>query len=40
MLAVIEERFGHLLSRLNWVSLGGGVHFTGENYPLERWPRG
>ncbi|WP_180899485.1 carboxynorspermidine decarboxylase [Martelella soudanensis] len=35
MLAVIEDRFGHLLSRLDWVSLGGGIHFTGENYPLE-----
>ncbi|WP_174804176.1 carboxynorspermidine decarboxylase [Martelella limonii] len=35
MLSVIEERFGHLLSRLDWVSLGGGIHFTGENYPLE-----
>ncbi|MGV0910873.1 carboxynorspermidine decarboxylase [Martelella sp. FOR1707] len=36
MLGVIEQRFGHLLSRLDWVSLGGGIHFTGDNYPLER----
>ncbi|AJY45158.1 carboxynorspermidine decarboxylase [Martelella endophytica] len=35
MLDVIETRFGHLLSRLDWVSLGGGIHFTGEGYPLE-----
>ncbi len=30
----IEEEFGHLLKRLQWVSLGGGIHFTGEDYPL------
>ena len=28
--------FGDFLMRLNWVSLGGGIHFTGEGYPLER----
>ncbi len=36
MLTVIEERFGSLIERLDWVSLGGGIHFTGENYPLEK----
>ncbi len=36
MLAQIEERFGSLLGRVEWVSLGGGIHFTGENYPLDR----
>jgi carboxynorspermidine decarboxylase len=36
MLGEIEQRFGHLLERVQWVSLGGGIHFTGENYPLER----
>lgn len=35
LLARIEERFGHLLHRVQWVSLGGGIHFTGEDYPLE-----
>jgi carboxynorspermidine decarboxylase len=30
-----EERFGTLLERVEWVSLGGGIHFTGEGYPLE-----
>jgi carboxynorspermidine decarboxylase len=25
-----------LLSRLKWVSLGGGIHFTGEGYPVDR----
>jgi carboxynorspermidine decarboxylase len=35
MLDTIEEKFGSLLSRVEWVSLGGGIHFTGENYPLD-----
>ncbi|MBA4492503.1 carboxynorspermidine decarboxylase [Paracoccus sp. S1E-3] len=32
----IEGDFGPFLKRLNWVSLGGGIHFTGEGYPLDR----
>lgn len=32
----IEDEFGDFLSRLKWVSLGGGIHFTGEGYPLEK----
>lgn len=35
MLGEIESRFGALLSRVRWVSLGGGIHFTGEGYPLD-----
>jgi carboxynorspermidine decarboxylase len=35
MLAQFESRFGPLLERVEWVSLGGGIHFTGEDYPLE-----
>ena len=35
MLTHIEERFGHLLHKVEWVSLGGGIHFTGEDYALE-----
>jgi len=35
MLDTIEEKFGALLSRVEWVSLGGGIHFTGEGYPLD-----
>ena len=35
MLTHIEERFGHLLDQVHWVSLGGGIHFTGEGYPLD-----
>jgi carboxynorspermidine decarboxylase len=36
MLGVIEERFGDLIRRMQWVSLGGGIHFTGAGYPIER----
>ncbi|MBO6808308.1 MULTISPECIES: carboxynorspermidine decarboxylase [Thalassospira] len=36
MLTDIEEKFGTLLSRVEWVSLGGGIHFTGEDYPLDK----
>lgn len=32
----IEAEFGRLLERLSWVSLGGGIHFTGEGYPVDR----
>ena len=32
----IEEEFAPLLSRLKWVSLGGGIHFTGEGYPVAK----
>ncbi|MBS7701813.1 carboxynorspermidine decarboxylase [Chelatococcus asaccharovorans] len=35
LLATVEERFGALLARVSWVSLGGGIHFTGEGYPVE-----
>ena len=35
MLGEIESRFGALLSKVGWVSLGGGIHFTGKDYPLE-----
>ncbi|MCC4239188.1 carboxynorspermidine decarboxylase [Thalassospira povalilytica] len=36
MLGNIEEKFGSLLSRVKWVSLGGGIHFTGDDYPLDK----
>lgn len=32
----IEGEFGRFLERLSWVSLGGGIHFTGPGYPVER----
>ncbi|MGB3146410.1 MAG: carboxynorspermidine decarboxylase [Paracoccaceae bacterium] len=31
----IEAEFGGLLSRVKWVSLGGGIHFTGDGYPVD-----
>nr|WP_254868652.1 carboxynorspermidine decarboxylase [Phaeobacter sp. HF9A] len=36
MLTLIEARFGTVLHKMEWVSLGGGIHFTGPDYPLER----
>jgi carboxynorspermidine decarboxylase len=36
MLGHIEDRFGALIRRMDWISLGGGIHFTGEGYPLDR----
>jgi carboxynorspermidine decarboxylase len=35
ILGEIEAKFGALFERLEWVSLGGGIHFTGEGYPLD-----
>ncbi|WP_201574823.1 carboxynorspermidine decarboxylase [Psychrobacter sp. H8-1] len=35
-LADIEERFGDILAQLEWVSLGGGIHFIAPDYPLEK----
>ena len=35
MLTEVEERFGHLFEKVDWVSLGGGIHFTGKDYPLK-----
>lgn len=31
----IEQVYGHLLHQVEWVSLGGGIHFTGADYPLD-----
>lgn len=36
MLTQIEERFASLLEKAEWVSLGGGIHFTGEGYPIDQ----
>ncbi|HCH26450.1 MAG: carboxynorspermidine decarboxylase [Psychrobacter celer] len=35
-LADIEDRFGDILAQLEWVSLGGGIHFIAPSYPLEK----
>ncbi|WP_019673344.1 carboxynorspermidine decarboxylase [Psychrobacter lutiphocae] len=31
----IESKFGELFHHLEWVSLGGGIHFIAPDYPLE-----
>lgn len=35
MIAQVEERYGEILHKLSWISLGGGISFTKEGYPLE-----
>lgn len=35
LLDSIELKLGHFLERLDWVSLGGGIHFTKPGYPLD-----
>lgn len=32
----ISANYAGLLSKLEWVSLGGGIYFTKDNYPLEK----
>jgi carboxynorspermidine decarboxylase len=37
--AAIEKigvKYAHLLEKMEWVSLGGGIYFTKEGYPLEK----
>jgi len=35
LLTQVETRFAHLFERVRWISLGGGIHFTADAYPLE-----
>ncbi|QAX81839.1 carboxynorspermidine decarboxylase [Candidatus Pseudomonas adelgestsugas] len=35
MLSAIEKCFSKLLYQVQWVSLGGGIHFTGKDYALD-----
>lgn len=35
----IGIKYATLLERMEWVSLGGGIHFTKDGYPLERFCR-
>ncbi|MEK7133899.1 MAG: carboxynorspermidine decarboxylase [Patescibacteria group bacterium] len=32
----IGEKYGSLLKKMEWVSLGGGIAFTNEGYPLDK----
>lgn len=36
ILDTIAEKYGPFLEKLEWVSLGGGIYFTKEGYPLEK----
>jgi len=36
MLDQIEARYGELLRSADWISLGGGIHFTADGYPIDR----
>ena len=38
-LNVIASKYGALLKRLEWVSLGGGLYFTKEGYPIDKFCR-
>lgn len=33
---IISGKYGDLLRRLEWVSLGGGIYFTKDGYPLDK----
>ncbi|WP_434353634.1 carboxynorspermidine decarboxylase [Psychrobacter sp. HD31] len=35
-LADIEQKFGDIFYQLEWVSLGGGIHFIAPNYPVDK----
>lgn len=35
MLDAVEAKYGELLNYADWVSLGGGIHFTADGYPLD-----
>jgi carboxynorspermidine decarboxylase len=35
MLSQIEQQFDSVLRKVEWVSLGGGIHFVGDGYPID-----
>lgn len=35
-LEYIEKKFGELFHQLDWISLGGGIHFIAPDYPLDK----
>ncbi|WP_407041416.1 carboxynorspermidine decarboxylase [Candidatus Liberibacter solanacearum] len=35
MLNHIEQEFGNFIFQVEWISLGGGIHFTDNTYPIE-----
>ncbi|MDR3049477.1 MAG: carboxynorspermidine decarboxylase [Elusimicrobiota bacterium] len=36
MLDIISEKYQKVLHKLDWVSLGGGIYFTKEGYPIDK----
>ncbi|MGE0233360.1 MAG: hypothetical protein AB7O39_00565 [Flavobacteriaceae bacterium] len=36
LLSQTEAKFGRFFVDASWISLGGGIHFTGDGYPLDR----
>ncbi|MBU2613991.1 MAG: carboxynorspermidine decarboxylase [Elusimicrobia bacterium] len=38
-LDTIGRKYGDILNKMEWVSLGGGLYFTKEDYPLEKFCR-
>ena len=36
MLDHVEAKYGELLRYADWISLGGGIHFTADAYPIDR----
>lgn len=36
LLTQIEQQYAEVLLQVEWISLGGGIHFTAEDYPLDR----
>lgn len=36
ILSDVEHKFADIFYQLDWVSLGGGIHFTGEGYPIDK----
>ncbi len=35
LLDEVEQRYAPVLAKVNWISLGGGIHFTAPGYPLD-----
>ena len=38
-LDAIADKYGDMLQQLQWISLGGGLYFTKEGYPIEQFSR-
>jgi len=38
-LDLIGQRYGAILEKLKWVSIGGGLYFTRKNYPIDKFSK-